>query len=47
VKAIYIRQHGAVHDLKVSEVPKPSVSGDEVLVKVEASGIMWSLPVET
>jgi len=40
VKAIYIQQHGAVADLKVSEVAKPSVSGDaEVLVKVEASGI--------
>jgi NADPH:quinone reductase-like Zn-dependent oxidoreductase len=29
----------AISDLKVSEVAKPSVSGDEVLVKVVASGI--------
>src|SRR5450432_620056 len=40
MKAIYIQQHGAIADLKVSDVPKPSVSGDdEMLVKVEASGI--------
>jgi len=40
VKAIYIEHHGAVADLKVSDVPKPSVGGnDEVLVKVEAAGI--------
>ncbi len=40
MEAIYIQQHGAVADLKVSEVAKPLVSGDaEVLVKVEASGI--------
>jgi NADPH2:quinone reductase len=40
MRAIYIQQHGAVADLKVSDVPKPSVSGgDEVLVQVEASGI--------
>lgn len=41
MKAIYIQQHtNAIADLKVSEVPKPSISGNgEVLVKIEASGI--------
>jgi NADPH2:quinone reductase len=39
VEAIYIEQHGAVADLKVSEVPKPSITGDQALVKIEASGI--------
>jgi NADPH2:quinone reductase len=39
MKAIYIQKHGAVADLKVSEVPKPSITGDQVLVKIEASGI--------
>jgi NADPH2:quinone reductase len=39
MKAVYIQQHGAIADLKVSDVAKPSVGGDEVLVKVEASGI--------
>ncbi len=39
MKAIYIQQHGVAADLKVSEVPKPSVIGDAVLVRVEASGI--------
>jgi NADPH:quinone reductase len=39
MKAIYIRQHGPIADLRVSEVPKPSPKSDEVLVKVEASGL--------
>ena len=39
MKAIYILQHGPTADLKVSDVPKPAISGDEVLVKVEAAGI--------
>jgi NADPH2:quinone reductase len=39
MKAIYIQQHGAIADLKVSDVPKPSITGDQVLVKIEASGI--------
>jgi NADPH:quinone reductase len=40
MKAIYIREHGPVADLKVSEIPEPSISGgEEVLVKVEAAGI--------
>ncbi len=43
MKAIYIQQH-EVADLKVSELPKPALSGsDDVLVKVEASGINPSL----
>jgi NADPH:quinone reductase len=39
VRAIYIRQHGAVTDLQVSDVPAPSIKPGELLVKVEASGI--------
>lgn len=39
MRAIYIRQHGAVADLKVSDVPAPSIGADDVLVRVEASGI--------
>jgi NADPH:quinone reductase len=39
VKAIYIQQHGSPADLKVSEVAKPSIGSNEVLVKVEASAI--------
>lgn len=39
MKAIYIRQHGAVSDLKVSDVPVPEIKPGEVLVKVEAAGI--------
>lgn len=37
--AIYIQKHGAVQDIKVSEVPAPSVKPGDVLVKVEAAGI--------
>lgn len=39
MKAVYIQQHGELKDLKVSEVPMPSIKPGEVLVKVEASGI--------
>jgi NADPH:quinone reductase len=39
VKAIYIQQHGSPTDLKVSEVLKPSINSNEVLVKIAASGI--------
>ena len=39
MKAIYITQHGAVEDLKVSDVPVPSIGPGEVLVKVAAAGI--------
>ena len=39
MKAIYIQQHGAVADLRISEVPRPSINGDQVLVRIEASGI--------
>lgn len=39
VKAIYIQKHGALGDLKMSEIAKPSLSSGEVLVRVEASGI--------
>ena len=39
MKAIYIEHHGAIEDLKVSEVPVPSIGSGDVLVKVEASGI--------
>jgi NADPH:quinone reductase-like Zn-dependent oxidoreductase len=39
MKAIYIKQHGSVSDLKASEVAVPVIGPDEVLVEVEASGI--------
>ena len=39
MKALYIQQHGDISDLKVSEVPVPSIKPGEVLVKVEAAGI--------
>jgi NADPH:quinone reductase len=39
MKAIYIRQHGAIGNLKVSDVAVPSINSDEGLVKVAASGI--------
>lgn len=39
MKALYIRQHGAVANLKVSEVPMPPVKSGEVLVRIEAAGI--------
>lgn len=39
MKALYIRQHGAIGDLKVSDAPVPVPKPGEVLVKVEAAGI--------
>jgi NADPH:quinone reductase len=39
VNAIYIRQHGPISDLRVSDIPMPSVGPADVLVKVEAAGI--------
>ena len=39
MKAIYIQQHGAVSNLKVSDVPTPKLKPGEVLVRVEAAGI--------
>jgi NADPH:quinone reductase-like Zn-dependent oxidoreductase len=39
MRAIYIRQHGAPADIKISDVPVPSIGPGEVLVRVEASGI--------
>src|SRR5271156_519910 len=39
MKAIYITQHGAVEDLKVSDVPVPSIGPGEVLVTVAAAGM--------
>lgn len=39
MKAIYIQQHGAVSNLKVSDVPTPKLRPGEVLVRVEAAGI--------
>ncbi len=39
MKALYIEKHGAIDDLKVSEVPCPSIGPNDVLVKVEAAGI--------
>lgn len=39
MRAIYIQQHGPIANLKVSDVPVPSISANEVLVRVEASGI--------
>jgi len=39
MKAIYIKEHATVSDLKVSDVPTPLLGSDQVLVRVEASGI--------
>ena len=39
MNAVFIRQHGQIADLKVSDVPVPSPADGEVLVKVEAAGI--------
>ena len=39
MKALYIRQHGPIGDLRVSDVPVPAPKPGEVLVKVEAAGI--------
>jgi NADPH:quinone reductase len=39
MKALYIQQHGDIANLKVSDVPTPSIKSGEVLVKVEAAGI--------
>jgi NADPH2:quinone reductase len=39
MKALYIQQHGALSDLRVSEVPVPVIRSGEVLVKVEAAGL--------
>lgn len=39
MKALYITQHGAIGDLKISDRPVPVPQAGEVLVKVEAAGI--------
>ena len=39
MKALWIQQHGPVDQLKVSELPAPTIKPGEVLVKVEAAGI--------
>ncbi len=39
MRALYIQQHGAIADLKISDVPPPSLSNSDVLVRVAASGI--------
>jgi NADPH:quinone reductase len=39
MKAVYIQQHGPVSNLKLSDIPKPSLREGEVLVQVQASGL--------
>ncbi|HEY6274123.1 MAG TPA: zinc-binding alcohol dehydrogenase family protein [Terriglobales bacterium] len=40
MRALYIRQHGPLADLKIADVPVPALNRkDEVLVAVEAAGI--------
>jgi len=39
MKAIYIDHHSSLDELKVSEIPVPSIGPNDVLVKVEAAGI--------
>lgn len=39
MRAICIEQHGGVDALKMSEVARPSIGGEEVLVRVQASGV--------
>ncbi|HEY6330072.1 MAG TPA: zinc-binding alcohol dehydrogenase family protein [Blastocatellia bacterium] len=39
MRAVQIKEHGSVADLVVSDVAMPSLGPDDVLVKIEASGI--------
>jgi len=39
MRAVYIREHGKISDLRLSDILIPSPAEDEVLVRVEASGI--------
>jgi NADPH2:quinone reductase len=39
MKAMYIQQHGPIEDLKITEVAKPALHEDEVLVAVGSAGI--------
>lgn len=39
MKALYIERHGAIDDLKISDVPVPLPKAGEVLVRVAAAGI--------
>lgn len=39
MRAIYIQKHGEPHDLKVSDVAKPTAATGELVVEVEAAGI--------
>jgi NADPH:quinone reductase-like Zn-dependent oxidoreductase len=39
MKAAYIKQYGDVENLIVGDVPKPSISASQVLIKVKAAGV--------
>jgi NADPH:quinone reductase-like Zn-dependent oxidoreductase len=39
MKAAYIKQYGDVDNLIVGDVPKPSISSTQVLIKVKAAGV--------
>jgi NADPH:quinone reductase-like Zn-dependent oxidoreductase len=39
MKAAYIKQYGDVDNLIVGDVPKPSISSSQVLIKVKAAGV--------
>jgi NADPH:quinone reductase len=39
LKAVYIHQHGPVSELKLSDIPKPSLQEGQALIQVQASGI--------
>jgi NADPH:quinone reductase-like Zn-dependent oxidoreductase len=39
MQAAYIKQYGDVENLMVGDVPKPSISSSQVLIKVKAAGV--------
>jgi NADPH:quinone reductase len=45
MKAIYIQQQGPIESLKTTEVARPSIHSDEVLVLIEAAGSNPSDPI--
>jgi NADPH:quinone reductase-like Zn-dependent oxidoreductase len=43
MRAIYIQKHGRIADLKLTDVPVPSIRAGEVLVRVAAARICLTL----
>jgi NADPH2:quinone reductase len=46
MKAAYIHEYGASTNFRIEEVDKPAINPNEVLVKVEAAGVIFSDVVE-